>query len=287
MPLICHRHLFSIFFIIWPSSTHHNPLSTPYVPENADHMAKRFLRGLQTFVSDIARGFVNISHHSFALLGLLAVLIALLALARPEVRTLTVQNVQGWLFTRLNISEAEDAKQQVLLRSMAAKSTDLDANQLALVQAIRSKYRIAPEPLNAIVLEVFDLASRSSLEPTLILAVIGIESNFNPFANSPLGAKGLMQVVPDVHAEQFAPYGGTMAIFDPKTNLRIGVKILKQCIDLTGKLEEGLRLFKAGEDSLSLESDYIARVLAEQSRLKDALPKPPKDTALEAKKPSR
>ena len=96
-----------------------------------------------------------------------------------------------------------------------------------------------------------------------------------------------MQVVPDVHAEQFAPYGGTMAIFDPKTNLRIGVKILKQCIDLSGKLEEGLRLFKAGEDSLSLESDYIARVLAEQSRLKDALPKSPKDTALEAKKPSR
>ena len=230
---------------------------------------------------------MNISHHSFALLGLLAVLIALLALARPEVRTQTVQNVQGWLFTRLNISEAEDAKQQVLLRSMAAKSTELDANQLALVQAIRSKYRIAPEPLNAIVLEVFDLASRSSLEPTLILAVIGIESNFNPFANSPLGAKGLMQVVPDVHAEQFAPYGGTMAIFDPKTNLRIGVKILKQCIDLTGKLEEGLRLFKAGEDSLSLESDYIARVLAEQSRLKEALPKPPKDTALEVKKPSR
>ena len=238
-------------------------------------------------MSDIARGFVNISHHSFALLGLLAVLLALLALARPEVRTLTVQNVQGWLFTRLNISEAEDAKQQVLLRSMAAKSTDLDANQLALVQAIRSKYRIAAEPLNAIVLEVFDLAYRSSLEPTLILAVIGIESNFNPFANSPLGAKGLMQVVPDVHAEQFAPYGGTMAIFDPKTNLRIGVKILKQCIDLTGKLEEGLRLFKAGEDSLSLEADYIARVLAEQSRLKEALPKPPKDTALEAKKPSR
>jgi len=96
-----------------------------------------------------------------------------------------------------------------------------------------------------------------------------------------------MQVVPDVHAEQFTPYGGTMAIFDPKTNLRIGVKILKQCIDLTGKLEEGLRLFKAGEDSLSLESDYIARVLAEQARLKEALPKPPKDSAIEAKKPSR
>jgi hypothetical protein len=96
-----------------------------------------------------------------------------------------------------------------------------------------------------------------------------------------------MQVVPDVHAEQFTPYGGTMAIFDPKTNLRIGVKILKECIDLSGKLDEGLRLFKAGEDSLSLEADYISRVLAEQARLKEALPKSPKAADIEAKKPSR
>jgi hypothetical protein len=65
-----------------------------------------------------------------------------------------------------------------------------------------------------------------------------------------------------------------MAVFDPKTNLRIGVKILKECIDLTGGLEEGLRLYKAGDESISSESDYIGRVLAEQVRLKDALPKP-------------
>jgi soluble lytic murein transglycosylase-like protein len=106
------------------------------------------------------------------------------------------------------------------------------------------------------------------------LAVIGVESNYNPFANSPTGAKGLMQVLPDIHSEQFAPYGGPMAIFDPKTNLRIGVKILKESIDITGSLVEGLRLYKAGEDSVSQESEYIARVMAEQTRLKDAISKP-------------
>lgn len=243
--------------------------------ETASLWTGHFWRGLKTFVGDIARGFVNISHHSFALLGLLAVLISMLALARPEIRTQTVQSIQGWLYTRLHISDAEDERQQVLLRSLAAKSTDLDADQLALVQAIKSKYRIAPEPLNALVLEVYDLANRGSLDPTLILAVIGVESNYNPFANSPTGAKGLMQVLPDTHSEQFEPYGGPMAIFDPKTNLRIGVKILKECIDLTGSLDEGLRLYKAGEESVSLEAEYIARVLAEQNRLKDALPKPP------------
>jgi hypothetical protein len=260
---------------------------TNTLPENASHFAARFWLGLRTFAGDIARGFVNISHHSFALLGLMAVLIALLALARPEIRTLTVQNVQSWLFKRLHITEEEDAKRQVLLRSLAAQSTELDPQQMALVQAIRSKYRVAPEPLNAIVLEVFDLANRAKLEPTLILAIIGIESNYNPFANSPIGAKGLMQVVPEVHSELFTPYGGTMAIFDPKTNLRIGVKILKKCIDLTGKLEDGLRLCKAGEDSLSLEEDYISRVFAEQARLKNALPQPLKQGEIEPKKTNR
>ena len=225
-------------------------------------------------MGDIARGFVNISHHSFALLGLLAVLVCLLALARPEIRIQTVQNIQGWLFTRLHITEAEDESQQVLLRSLAAPSTDLNVDQLALVQAIRSKYRVAAEPLNALLLEVEDLANRSSLDPTLILAVIGVESNFNPFAKGATGANGLMQVLPDTHAEQFEPYGGPMAVFDPKTNLRIGVKILKECIDATGSIREGLRLYKAGDESVSSEAEYVARVLTEQTRLKDALPKP-------------
>ena len=252
--------------------------------DSASQWTVRLWRGIQTFAGDIARGFVNISHHSFALLGLMALILCMLALARPEVRALTVQSVQGWLFTRLHITEVEDEQQQVLLRSFAAPATDLNPTQMALVQAVRSKYKIAPEPVNALMLEVFDLADRAALDPTLILAVIGVESNFNPFANSSAGAKGLMQVLQEVHSEQFTPYGGVMAIFDPKTNLRIGVKILNECIKLTGSIEEGLRLYKAGEESVSLETDYVARVLAEQARLKQALPKAAADPKPSSKK---
>ena len=253
--------------------------------QSASLWSGRIWRGLKTFAGDIASGFINISHHSFALLGLLAVLVCMLALARPEIRTQTVQSIQGWLFTRLHITDAEDEQQQVLLRSLAAPATDLNTNQLALVQAIKNKYHVAQEPMNALILEVEDLANRSNLDPTLILAVIGVESNFNPFARGSTGARGLMQVLPDTHSEQFEPYGGAMAVFDPKTNLRIGVKILKECIDLTGSIEEGLRLYKAGDESISMEAEYIARVLAEQARLKDALPKPIKPAkSTEAKK---
>jgi hypothetical protein len=257
-------------------------VTQPAFQELAAQWPLRFWRGLLTFGGDIGRGFVSISHHSFAMLGLLALILSMLALARPEVRTLTVQSVQGWLFTRLQISEAEDEQHQVLLRSFAAPATDLTPLQLTLVQAVRGRYKIAPEPLNALILEVFDLADRSALEATLILAVIGVESNYNPFANSPTGAKGLMQVIPEIHFEQFTPYGGTMAIFDPKTNLRIGVKILKECINSTGSLEEGLRLYKAGEESISQETEYISRVIGEQERLNQAILKNSKDAGAKA-----
>lgn len=269
----------SIFEFFYNSGILLSFQSVPHSPlhENIAPWPLRFWRGFLTFGGDIGRGFVSISHHSFAMLGLLALILCMLALARPEVRTLTVQSVQGWLFTRLHISDQEDEQQQILLRSLAAPATDLSPLQMTLVQAVRSKYRIAPEPLNALILEVFDLADRSALDPTLILAVIGVESNYNPFANSPTGAKGLMQVIPEVHSEQFTPYGGAMAIFDPKTNLRIGVKILKECIDLTGSIEEGLRLYKAGEESVSQEVEYIARVMAEQDRLNQAIPKDAND----------
>lgn len=248
-------------------------MTTHILQDSAGQWARRFWLGLKTFAGDIARGFVNISHHSFALLGLLAVLLGLLALAKPEVRVHTVQAVQSWLYTQLNIAEPDSEIQKILSRVLAAPSGNLSPEQLALRQAIRSKYRLAAEPLNALLPEVFDLANRANLDPTLILAVIGVESNFNPFARSPSGASGLMQVVPDVHSEQFTPFGGSLAIFDPQTNLRIGVKILKDCIDFTTNLEDALRLYKAGEESVAPEQDYIARVLQEQARLQDALSK--------------
>ena len=262
-------------------------MTTHTFQDTAGQWGRRFWLGLKTFAGDISRGFINISHHSFALLGLLAVLLGLLALARPEIRVHTVQNLQSWLYSRLNIAEPDSEMQKVLARVLAAPSNNMTPQQLVLVQAIRSKYRVAAEPLNALLPEVFDLAQRANLDPTLILAVIGVESNFNPFAKSPSGASGLMQVVAEVHSDQFTPFGGSLAIFDPKTNLRIGVKILKDCIDFTPHLEDALRLYKAGEESISSEQDYIARVLLEQARLQDALAKLAKSTEIKTPPNSR
>ena len=262
-------------------------MTTLTFQQSASLWSGRIWRGLKTFVGDIARGFVNISHHSFALLGLLAVLVCLLALARPEIRTQTIQSIQGWLFTRLHITEAEDERQQVLLRSLAAPSTDLNADQLALVQAIKNKYRVAPEPLNALILEVEDLANRSNLDPTLILAVMAVESAFNPFAQSPVGAQGLMQVMTKVHEDKYVGFGGSLAAFDPVANVRVGVNVLKECINRAGSLEGGLKLY-VGAGNMKDDQGYAGKVMAENARLQQVAKgvkvpiTPPPSTAAEA-----
>jgi hypothetical protein len=60
--------------------------------------------------------------------------------------------------------------------------------------------------------------------------VVAIESNFNPFAQSAVGAQGLMQVMTRVHNQKYEAFGGTLAAFDPVSNLRVGVQVLRECI---------------------------------------------------------
>jgi hypothetical protein len=82
----------------------------------------------------------------------------------------------------------------------------------------------------ALVQEAWQIGQRAGLDPTLILAIMAVESSFNPFAQSPVGAQGLMQVMTRVHDDKYEAFGGVHAAFDPVSNLRVGVQVLKDCI---------------------------------------------------------
>jgi hypothetical protein len=150
-------------------------------------------------------------------------------------------------------------------RATAVNPKDLPKQQAALAYWLSKKYRVAPEPLSALVAEAYDQAKRARLEPTLILAVMAIESGFNPFAQSPVGAQGLMQVMTSVHTDKYALFGGKFAAFDPVTNLRVGVRVLEECIARAGSLEGGLKQYvgaSSGDDG-----GYASKVLSENARL--------------------
>ena len=130
------------------------------------------------------------------------------------------------------------------------------------------RYRVAPEPVSRLVQEAWAVGPRVGVDPTLILAIMAIESSFNPFAQSPVGAQGLMQVMTRVHDDKYERFGGILAAFDPVTNLRVGVQVLKECIARAGSVEAGLRYY-VGAGNQADDSGYAGKVLAEQGYLQE------------------
>ena len=226
-------------------------------------------QGLRTVVSDVADGFFEITHNGFALLGLATVFAALALLARPDLRQSGEEQLMGWLQSRRPVPEAPvvDLEPSAIERTTAASPLELPKQQAAVAYWLSKKYRVAAEPLTVLVAEAYDLGKRTKLDPTLILAIVAVESSFNPFAQSHVGAQGLMQVMTRVHGDKYEPAGGTLTAFDPVTNMRVGVKVLMECISRAGSIEGGLRYY-VGAANLPDDGGYAAKVLAEHERLR-------------------
>jgi len=84
-------------------------------------------------------------------------------------------------------------------------------------------------------------AKNTRLDESLIMAVIKVESNFDPEAVSPKGAIGLMQLVPST-----ADFLGVTNPFNPTQNIHGGAKYLSQCIDTFQDMELALAAYNAG-----------------------------------------
>jgi hypothetical protein len=223
-------------------------------------------KGVQTFVSDVAQGFFEVTHNGFALVGLATVFAVLTLFARPDLRQAGEAQLMGWLRERhvqnLGLVPEPDA----IDRATALNPKDLPKQQAAVAYWLSKKYRVAPEPLGALVAEAYEIGAKTKLDPTLILAVMAVESGFNPFAQSPVGAQGLMQVMTGIHSDKYENFGGKLAAFDPVTNLRVGVKVLQECIQRAGSVNAGLRWY-VGAANLPEDGGYAEKVLAEHARL--------------------
>lgn len=229
--------------------------------------SRKFAQGLRTFASDIAQGFFEITHNGFALIGL-AVIFAIITLtARPELREIGEIKLISWLQTRQVAVTGIETEIDAIDRATATNPQDLPKQQAAVAYWLSKKYRVAPEPVSALVAEAYEIGIRTKLDPTLILAVMAVESGFNPFAQSPVGAQGLMQVMTKVHSDKYESFGGKLAAFDPLTNLRVGVKVLQECIHRAGSTEGGLR-FYVGASNVEDDGGYAGKVMAEHARLK-------------------
>lgn len=139
--------------------------------------------------------------------------------------------------------------------------------QALVATYISSRYRVAQEPVGKLVKAAFQTGRDVGLDPTLLLAVMAIESGFNPYAESGMGAQGLMQVMSKVHSDKFEYFGGTDTALQPLANIQVGALVLKDCIARGGSLASGLRLYNGSTNPD--DAGYSSKVLAERGRLRD------------------
>ena len=246
----------------------------------------RFKQAVFTIACDVHEGFVEITRHSLAMIGLAVVVLSLTLLARPGLKEMASETLMSWLELRQVAQTAVSQTSELTpaSRSTAAPMQNLSSDQMAVTRWLSSKYKVSQEPLAALVSEAWALGERSQIAPTLILAVMAIESRFNPFASGSQGGLGLMQIEPDAHTGALSPFGGRLAAFDPLTNLRVGTRMLQGLIQETNTMEDALRLYSLASGRVNNDA-YVGRVLAEQ-KLLDAVSQGAKTASSAQKDPT-
>jgi len=134
---------------------------------------------------------------------------------------------------------------------------------------VSRRYRVSTEALQPIFATAQVVGRELHLDPLLIIAVIGVESGFNPFSQSVFGAQGLMQVVPRFHMDKLPEEADRSDFLDPVINVQVGAKVLKESIRRFGGLESGLQQFGGAVNDP--DRRYSTKVLAEKQRLEQAV----------------
>jgi soluble lytic murein transglycosylase-like protein len=139
----------------------------------------------------------------------------------------------------------------------------LDRTQYALARHLSRRYRIASEAAESVVRITYGVGKECGVDPLLILAMIAVESRFNPIAESEMGAKGLMQVIPKYHWELFGESGVDKSLY-PAANIRAGTRVLKGYLRHAGNLQAALQMYNGSDWDEG--NHYAQRILAERAR---------------------
>jgi soluble lytic murein transglycosylase-like protein len=143
--------------------------------------------------------------------------------------------------------------------------TALEREQRLLTEFIAKRYRVSDAAVASYVAAAYRAGEQYSVDPLLILAVMAVESRYNPVAESTLGAKGLMQIMPKYHLEKVMDRGGAEALLEPEVNIEIGTQILREYQRRFRDTETALQMYAGAFDEPT--SQYAAKVFAERARL--------------------
>jgi hypothetical protein len=225
-------------------------------------------------VAKTVRGILTTAQHTLTVFGLSAVAVLALLYNRPDLAKRVSdflspqQTAQTVAAVPAPAKQAATGGQAVVVAHSEDKTAVRNTRQQKYVtEWLSRRYRVAGDAANMLVATAYSTAHEIKLDPLLILAVMAIESGLNPFAESPMGAQGLMQVMSKVHSDKFDEVGGRKAALNPVANIRVGSQILKDYVTRTGSVEGGLKTY-VGAGAFDDDSGYGNKVLAEYRRLK-------------------
>ncbi len=251
---------------------------------SAEQLSQQLSKQLNK-ISSIGGNFAATAQNALSVLGLAAIAALTLMFFRPELTDhLKVispfweeysddRSAQELAFaSMLELPERTSGEPHGLITGVPLAHPGTDTAQVNTVEQQRvmtwlaKRYRIAQTASKMLVEAAYSAGHEVRIDPLLVLSVMAIESRFNPFAESAMGAQGLMQVMAKVHHSKFDDHGGTKSVLNPVANIQVGAQILKDAIRRSGSVEAGLKLY-VGAGNLESDGGYGSKVLAEYSRL--------------------
>ncbi|CUA94538.1 lytic transglycosylase domain-containing protein [Thiomonas bhubaneswarensis] len=233
-------------------------------------------------------GFWELAHQTLMMVGLFVVAGGAYLYFQPQAMSTLDRGLTQWVMARKAAGDelqalAQKPTEALLPAAQAAPlptevGPALTPQQRTVSNWLARRYSIAPTAMSQLVSAAYTVGKQERLDPLLLLAVMAVESSFNPYAASGAGATGLMQVMAGVHRDKFARFGGPQASIDPLVNVRVGAVVLKDAISRGGSVRVGLRYY-VGATTDANEGGYADKVLAEQAQLERVAGVQPKAAA--------
>lgn len=209
-------------------------------------------------LKNVTRRMLSALKTGFALIGLAAVCAGLLVAMDGDAFSYALP-----LFTTDATSDAQVVAEGPIERGTI--ETPLEREQRVMTDYIAKRYHVSEAAVAGYVAAAYRAGARYSVDPLLLLAVMAVESSYNPVAESGVGAKGLMQVMPQFHADKLAGRGGEQALLEPEVNIQVGAQILRDYQRRFRDTETALQVYGGVLDEPA--SQYANKVFAEKARL--------------------
>lgn len=162
---------------------------------------------------------------------------------------------------------ASSANSELTVKPLS-KTAQTVIEKAKLTQYLATEYKVPQTKAVSIVNSVYTATDQhSSIQPSLVLAVIAVESMFKAKA-SYKGTAGLMQIDPKWHVEKLNAFGGISSIYKPAVNVAVGTHILAEYVDKKkGNVRKGLLMYNGAKTNF----EYPNKVFKAQAKFERVL----------------